>query len=205
MAKYKKTKDPYAEARKMTKRMSLPNVNSKSGFTEAYGSLGGPSKMTKAQRQALNTAMYSAAAPVAGAGVDALTSYVGGDIDSSGEAFGRGALKGATQGALSGAGIGSSIAPGVGTVIGAAVGFIGGGLMEGLSSQKQYEEYKKVKKAQEKAQRFQRTEAQAAARRMSGGQSAGMNYRPETIEGVDAELGSGLSSFDAYKATRYGG
>ena len=77
--------------------------------------------------------------------------------------------------------------------------------MEGLSTSKQYDEYKKVKRAQEKAQKFQRTEAQAAARRMSGGRSIGMNYQPQTTESVNAELGSGLSTFDSYKATRYGG
>ena len=161
--------------------------------------------MTPKQEQALRTAVYATAAPIAGAGADALGEYLGGDIDSSGEAFGRGALSGAAEGALSGAALGSSIAPGIGTAIGAGIGFIGGGLMKGLSSQKEYEQYKKVKKAQEKAQRYQKTEAQAAARRMSGYDSIGMDYKPETVEGVNAQLGSGMSSFDAYKASRYGG
>ena len=167
-------------------------------FFEKYRSLSGPDKkttLTAAQQQSLETALAVAAGPTG----DFIGEKISGEIGSENEAFWRGGLSGGMQGAATGAAIGGPI--------GAGVGFLAGGLIGGLKSSKEYEQYEKAKKAQEKVQRFQRTEAQASARRKGGqaGKESNFAYRAESPPAVETQLGSGLSTFDAYKANRFGG
>ena len=134
----------------------------------------------------------------------------------------EGAGKGLETGfslALSGAGLGASIGAaggpigaGAGAAIGAGVGlvggFLGGGFKGYMDAGKEYDQAKKLQRAQEKEARRQKADAQAYGRRSASKRAEGMErayLSASPPAEMDVTAGSGISSYDAFKAKTYGG
>ena len=116
-------------------------------------------------------------------------------------------LSAAMSGAAMGAKLGTALGPGVGTAIGAGAGLVIGGLIGGWKSWKQHE-------AMTAAQKREMTQAnragaeqsrQALRERGKAGAEMQRAYQSTPEEMSGSPVGSGVSSYDAYKARNYGG
>ena len=127
--------------------------------------------------------------------------------------FQQGAKEGLSTGfagAMTGASLGFSMGKNLGlkgALIGGIAGLAVGGIKGVLSAGQEYEQAKKMQRAQEKENRRQRIDAEAYGRRAASKRAEGLE-RTYLAAGnppeVEVTAGPGMSSYDAFKAKKYG-
>jgi hypothetical protein len=172
---------------------------------DAQGKSLASSSLTRSEKTLLLGAIGGTAA--AGTVATAMAAPAG----SKTEAITGGAAKGGLSTAMTGAALGSMLGPAgtaTGAVIGGVAGLLVGGISGGMKAQKDYISGKKAERARKKQMRFDAYES-GARQRAAAGRGVEMVERQYAATTAPAELdttvGSGVSSFDNYKARTYGG
>ena len=165
--------------------------------------------LTEGEKRAVQDALYMSPAPASEAGM----AVRGGDTRGTyqRQQFGQEGLQTGFAGALAGASLGYKVAglPGMakGAVIGGVGGLLVGGIKGAITAGQEYEQAKKLQRAQEKEVRRQRLDAQAFGRRTASQRAEGME-RAYLAAGsppeIDVTAAPGVSSYDAFKARKYG-